>query len=312
MKKIFTITATLIAVFFLSGMAHAAKFRVNNSGVNGAYLQPYQAYNAASTGDTIYIESSPVPYAALEIAKRIVIIGTGYFLSQNDSTQANAADCRLQWLNCNAGSANSIITGITSSDGLVIDDDNILVKRVRVLGALVISANNIVATQSFINSVIFSEGAVNFQMTNCVITLSPGLCLNMPGTCSAVMKNNIFRSGHIIYNTTYENNILEGDENLGIFNSTVKRNMGTGVHYDTTGGNLNNVDMTTVFKYTGSSDGKYQLKTGSPAIGYGVGGVDCGIYGGPEPYVLSGMPTVPAIWLLNVSGTNVTVKAKSH
>ena len=52
--------------------------------------------------------------------------------------------------------------------------------------------------------------------------------------------------------------------------------------------------MTTVFKYTGSTDGRYKLKAGSPAIGYGVGGVDCGIYGGPEPYVLSGMPTVPA------------------
>jgi|WetSurMetagenome_2_1015567.scaffolds.fasta_scaffold81294_1 hypothetical protein len=312
MKKIFTLSATLIAVLFLSGMAHAAKFRVNNSGVNGTYLQPTDAYNAASDGDTIYIESSPVPYGPLEMYKRLVVIGTGYFLSENDSTQANAADCKLMWLHCYAGSANSIITGITSNGGLVADDDNILVKRVRVLGTLVISANNIVATQSFINSVIFSENSVNFQMTNCVITQSPGLCINMPGTCSAIMKNNIFRSGHIIYNTTYENNILEGDENLGIFNCTVKRNMGTGVHYDTTGGNLNNVDMTTVFKYTGSSDGKYKLKPGSPAIGYGIGGVDCGIYGGPEPYVLSGMPTVPAIWQLNVSGTNVTVKAKSH
>ena len=40
MKKIFTLSATLIAVFFLSGIVNAAKFRVNNSGVNGAYLQP--------------------------------------------------------------------------------------------------------------------------------------------------------------------------------------------------------------------------------------------------------------------------------
>ena len=48
-----------------------------------------QAYAAASAGDTIYIESSPVPYGPLDMYKRLVVIGTGYFLSENDSTQAN-------------------------------------------------------------------------------------------------------------------------------------------------------------------------------------------------------------------------------
>ena len=74
--------------------------------------------------------------------------------------------------------------------------------------------------------------------------------------------------------------------------------------------------MSSVFLYTGSTDGQYQLKAGSPAIGAGNGGVNCGAYGGPNPYVLSGLPPVPATWFFNIgdpSGPyNVQVKVKSH
>ena len=53
--------------------------------------------------------------------------------------------------------------------------------------------------------------------------------------------------------------------------------------------------MATVFvDYSGtlgkSDDAKWKLKAGSPAIGAGVSGVDCGVFGGVTPYVLSGVP----------------------
>jgi hypothetical protein len=31
----------------------------------------------------------------------------------------------------------------------------------------------------------------------------------------------------------------------------------------------------------------------SPGLGAGFGGTDCGIFGGAEPYVLSGIPPIP-------------------
>ena len=57
------------------------------------------------------------------------------------------------------------------------------------MGTLVISANNAVVTQSFLFSVIFSENAVNFQMTNCILTendSNPGI--TMGGENSGVFK----------------------------------------------------------------------------------------------------------------------------
>jgi hypothetical protein len=70
---------------------------------------------------------------------------------------------------------------------------------------------------------------------------------------------------------------------------------------------------------TGSNDGIFQLKAGSPAIGAGVGGVDMGLFGGSDPYVLSGLPAIPAIWFISApssgsgaSGLQVQIKAKSH
>lgn len=66
-------------------------------------------------------------------------------------------------------------------------------------------------------------------------------------------------------------------------------------------------------------DARAQLAAGSPAKGAGVGGVDAGAFGGDMPYVLSGIPSAPNIYQLNVplqttqNGTlNVQIKAKTN
>ena len=50
-------------------------------------------------------------------------------------------------------------------------------------------------------------------------------------------------------------------------------------------------------------DNRYELKAGSPAIGAGVGGIDCGAFGGETPYKLSGIPFVPLIYQVNAPTT---------
>ena len=69
--------------------------------------------------------------------------------------------------------------------------------------------------------------------------------------------------------------------------------------------NLYSIDMTTVFRTDGGTVEKvYQLSAGSPAIGAGIPNgstpVDCGAFGGPNPYKLSGIPAIPAIYELQV------------
>jgi hypothetical protein len=54
-------------------------------------------------------------------------------------------------------------------------------------------------------------------------------------------------------------------------------------------------------------------------LGAGFGGVDVGIFGGPEPYVLSGIPPIPTIYFLTApaigeknTGLPVQIKVKSN
>jgi hypothetical protein len=67
-----------------------------------------------------------------------------------------------------------------------------------------------------------------------------------------------------------------------------------------------------------TADSGAVLNTGSIAIGVGLNGFDCGAFGGPGPYVLSGMPPVPSIYTLVVpspaSGSSllVTFSVTSH
>ena len=89
-------------------------------------------------------------------------------------------------------------------------------------------------------------------------------------------------------------------------------------------GNVGNVNMADVFVGFSnpagySTDGAWELKPEGPAIGAGEGGIDCGLFGGPLPYVLSGLPAIPRIYEAIVptagstfTGLPVIIKAKSQ
>jgi hypothetical protein len=98
-------------------------------------------------------------------------------------------------------------------------------------------------------------------------------------------------------------------------------NIGTGNQFGTYFNNKSNVPMDSVFVCwsdcsASSSDGRYALKANSPAKGAGMGGADMGAFGGTHPYVLSGLPNIPAIYKYDVWNSpnhiNINLKAKSH
>lgn len=88
--------------------------------------------------------------------------------------------------------------------------------------------------------------------------------------------------------------------------NSIYNNIDAGDHFGTENGNQVNVDMSTVFVGTGSTDGQWQLAAGSPAIGAGFNGVDCGMFGGPTPYVLSGIPSIPSIYIFDAPAIGST------
>lgn len=96
--------------------------------------------------------------------------------------------------------------------------------------------------------------------------------------------------------------------------NTISNNICLGVAATPTGnGNVSSANPTITFLVSnpwatfGSEDATFQsAASGSPAAGIGTGGTNAGAFGGPSPYVLSGMPAYPVITNFTTSGVGNT------
>ena len=303
--------------------------RVNNDPAADADYTTIQAANDdALPGDTIYVEGSPANYNGANIDKKLIIIGPGYFLADNDSTQANVLDAEIAGtLDFMTGSKGSKVSGLIISS-LYIRVDEIVASRCNIYQiGFWDDSNNTLITQNFIgNQIVVYQG----NLTNSIIS------------------NNIIGSGISAGNTSYPlqitNNVIKGSSGppVNVYYSTISNNIfisSTNKLQENTGntiinnlfayagtnanGNKYSITMTTVFvDFNGtlgySEDERYKLKAGSPAIGAGISGVDCGAFGGVAPYVLSGIPPFPHIYEATIPGTaysdkglSCTIKIKS-
>jgi hypothetical protein len=98
-------------------------------------------------------------------------------------------------------------------------------------------------------------------------------------------------------------------------------NLCNSTQFPAVNGNYQNVVMDSVFvDYDLYIDKGYFLKPNSPARNAGVNGGDCGAFGtdtGGQPYVISGMPPIPAIFEVSTQNYGeetipVNIKAKSN
>lgn len=140
-----------------------------------------------------------------------------------------------------------------------------------------------------------------------------------------LITNNVIWGPINTYYTIHTNNILlDGTYNNGAGDQT-HNNLCNSTQYPVTGqyhqNNQQNVLMDSVFvNFTKYIDNGYFLKDESPAIGAGLYGGNCGVFsddGGATPYVLSGVPAIPAIFdvqikPMGVSTIPVNIKAKSN
>jgi hypothetical protein len=315
----------LVLAMLLQLNASATKWRVSNVPGVSANFTTAQAINDSAVvlpGDTAYFEGSGISYGNLALTKKLVIIGPGFYLVQNDSTQDNHLSAIIDNLDFDPGSDFSILTGMTVGN-LYPKSNNLAIKRNLINSSLDFGngapSSNALVIQNVIGQIIVRSGSHNLYICNNHITLGIAwqYAITMQTNTSASILNNVLHVGVVINDCEYRNNINTGHSNYGTGGLSVNgiSIFTNNLFYENQGfdnGNISNVDMTTVFNYTGSSDAQYKLKAGSPAIGAGYGGVDCGMFGGAYPYVLSGLPTVPAIWGIYINGTNVVVKAKSH
>ena len=156
-----------------------------------------------------------------------------------------------------------------------------------------------------------SSGCSNITITNNYLDITPSSTYSgapviyIDPAASAVVVNNVFQGQSnmslTLNNTTFNNNIVNiPSGTVTGSNNSMFNNLSASANLDTTSGNAHhnqiNVSMSSVFIGTGSTDGQWKLKAGSPAIAAGLSGEDCGMFGGSDPYILSGIPTIPAIF----------------
>jgi len=226
--------------------------RVNNDpAADGDYLTLQAANDNALPGDTIYIEGSPANYAGANIDKKLIIIGPGYFIADNDSTQRNVLDAEISsTLSFNTGSKGSKVSGLIISQ-INIQDDEIVVSRCNVTSIYFFAnSKNTLITQNFIRmSIVVSSGNLtNSIISNNIIGYSIGA-----GSSSYPLQitNNVIKGGSSspvsVYYSTISNNIFPSTlklmENIG--NSIINNIFayaGTNAN-----GNQYSITMTTVF-----------------------------------------------------------------
>lgn len=335
-----TFTILSFAILFAS-QAQAKIWRVNNNlGINADFTSLPAAVTAAADGDTIMVEASANAYSYPTLTKKLIIIGTGYFFTDatpNPKTQANTNVSNIGSITFNTGSAGSVVEGCTIS-AINLSESNITIERNNITNYVYVAsgASSISNNDTIRQNVIYgmSAGSATGKASNLLVYNN---ILYGPGFQFASNLNNI--SGYFINNVflysnyplacanfTFQNNIF----NIANFGSYLSFNSFFNNITNNTGlpvgnGNQLSVNLDNVFvgfsSGTGfSTDGRYKLKAGSPAIGAGLlnsVAVDCGAFGGPAPYILSGMPSVPSIYVLTVpssvpsGATNMNVTISS-
>ncbi len=285
--------------------------------------------NNASPGDILLLQGSPTSYGTITLNKLLTLKGPGYYLGENPNTQVQFMEASINSFTIVTGAEGSVIMGLTFETQLVVNTSNILVSKNKI---------NTIFIGDNVSSVIINSNYIDRHYI--------GYCTVIGDNCSDIyFKNNFidkFRS-NTSSSLIVENNYVYEFHFGYIHSSLIQNNI---IYIGTSWGSLNNNSIqynifisslpptfnccnnfqataTDIFidssdpRY--SIDGRYILKAGSLAAGAGVNGVDIGMFGGSDPYVLSGIPDIPNIYQLVVpvtgysnEGINVDIKVKAN
>jgi hypothetical protein len=318
--------------------ANATIWRVNsNPQVNAHFTGINEANNhyTVSDGDTLYLENgSYFPNSTL--TKALTLIGPGYFLLENDSTYANPLPVLVASMVVNSSSCK--IIGVKVIGSISVHAPNNLIERCQVGGFDGNNGTNLTIRNCYITGMINGYYFLSCTMYNNIIL--GYISFTNGGGSQNIYNNTIYHnSTNSTYavtavNSTVINNIIIREpvspdpglnraeycinfSNSG--NSSFARNVMSQSPNSSFPTNIYNTTKEDNFILAGSTDERWMLKTGSPAIGYGSNGDDCGAFGGPTYYVLSGLPwLLPRIIEANIpaSGTGnvipVHIKAKTQ
>lgn len=331
---------TLLAACVLAGAAgaYATCWRINPSPFAKAQFKTVAEAMAdinVVDGDTLLLDPGTHGYVDTRSRKNITVIGPGYFLDQNKNwTESQTAVISTQ---CCLGENSKIegciikaypVYGITAFEL----GKNAVVERCKLnyvaasnentISGCMISSLVCGGYSKIYNNILIGDYNVSFSggegvifENNIVIGNKYGVILE--AFVNSQIKNNIiintiegFDANQVPYtsitlsyegNNVIQNNVLSTAERYK--NLSYPNNYYVGATVENT------------FVNEGSDDAKWQLLSTSAAKGAATHGGDCGAFGGPTPYVLSGIPMfLPHITeaLVPAKPTNgkITVKLK--
>lgn len=283
----------------------------NNPGGAGDFNDAEEAYSNVSAGDTLYLVPSQSTYTIDRIEKQLHFVGSGYLLDENDTSVFDASESELR-LERLSGEDNGATADGTSFFGLII---------IGTAGTLDIRADEISFRRCFImdrvkgnNSHAFSgltvvqsylEEGLDGHFTDVYISNSyiGGAGYPFQDVNNGLVVNSIIEAilGNL-ENLNIENNIIFDNDASHLFDASENNTITNSifVHEEPSSPGTNNqfnVDPSTLFVGPdgNSTDAQWQLSESSPAKGAGTNGDDIGMFGGPNPYVLSGIPAIPRV-----------------
>ncbi|KPA12846.1 cell surface glycoprotein [Candidatus Magnetomorum sp. HK-1] len=332
-------------IFFNVGHTQTIHRLNNNPGADTDFYEFQKAHDEAKNEDIIMVHGSNIHYGNAIITKQLHIIGPGYYLDQNPKTQIYPNSAQFDEVTLNKGSEGSTLTGLEITSFLKINTGNVNILKNKIYYISLSNAHNIKISQNYINyrysyqnnrgdlivygginlygncySLIINNNYIYGSYSGSDVNYDFPSSIYNSGRMNAEIYNNIFAYSLKVENSTLKNNILLNGHvdcsSCVYWNNIAKGTIGFGNNNN----NKNSVNVDEIFvgypdKASYSQDGRWVLTSDSLAKGAGDDGKDCGIFGGNEPYILSGIPSVPNIYELNVprvgvSGQNIIVNIK--
>lgn len=355
MKKtnLLSALAVIITALGLSQTLKANVWRVNNIAAYNQYsnvINPnYQVFSScslaisnAAPGDTLYLEASANSYGTITLAKKLTIIGTGYFLSNDTGYQQNPISSIVDQVNFNLGSDGSTIIGLKISNGsfpnIYFSNDPI---------------NNVNITSCYIAGGIQFYNTFSTLISN--IEISKNYILgyiaqsSFPGDQTGVFARNNYIGGIIFFasnqNASITQNVIVGTINIdgsdffnnilpattpnitvhpGVtankFYKNVLRGTSTTISSFPAGTNYLSVPIGNIFAtYPATYDAQLKPINTFAASYPGFITTEIGMFGGTDSYRLAGIPNIPSIYKLTAPATipaggtlNVTISTKAN
>jgi|GEM_PF-1996156 len=276
-------------------------------------------------GDTLYIYGNPSSYSPAVVNKSLTLIGTGYHLASNPGLQANTLSARPDNLNITA--PNVCLMGLDIRTSLDVNASDTAVIGCSLYNTRINASNALFAgcyfklKSGYSSDTVQLSNAINTIFSNCIFEANNGFhSLKVPSSSSATLCYSVIRGTVNLANTDCYNNIVFKDPSWGLgwtcstsehHNVFVDR---PDLDWDTVvDGTDNLLDYAgPLFGQSDSPDGKYELldDPANLALAAGVWGDECGIFGDSNPYILSGIPSIPSIYELIVPAVGNTLQIR--